>query len=191
MNHSLVKNYALLLLVMVIWGSNVIIFKVLVQYVPVASMMAIRNLIAAIVLMLFVTRGMEFFRLTRKEWFYTIFAALTGIAAHHLLLAKGLLTSTASSSAVILALSPTATAVFSYLILKVMLSKIQMLGVLVSFMSVFLLITNTSAQIGGAGIGLIYVLLSMLLQSLSYIYIRKATYTMEPKQLTAIMLFIG
>src|SRR5699024_7542433 len=74
---------------------------------------------------------------------------------------------------------------------RVMLSRIQMLGVFVSFTSVFLLITNTGAQIGGVDIGQIYVLLSMLLQSLSYIYIRKATYTMEPKQLTALMLFIG
>lgn len=122
---------------------------------------------------------------------YTLVASFTGIAGHHLLMAEGLITTTASTSAVILALSPTATAIFSYLILKVKLLRIQMIGIIISFASVFLLVSYTDSKFSLANFGFIYVFLSMLLQAFSYIFIRKATYTIEPKRLTALMLFIG
>lgn len=185
------QTYLNLVIIMLIWGSNVIIFKVIVEYLPIAFMVSIRNIIAAASLILIIRYKKHIFNLTKKEWFYVFIAGCTGIGGHHYYLAKGLLIATASNTAIILALSPVTTAILSYLLLKDKLTKFQILGILIGFSSVFLLIVFQTRDENTFNMGIFYVLLSMLLQSFSYIFIRKVTKTVDPKIVTTWSLFIG
>lgn len=188
---ALIKTYALLFLVMVVWGSNVVMFKVLVSYFPPATMTTFRNIIASSVILIFLLFRKSFRRMSKSEWIHTTLAGLSGITVHHYFLAQGLMTTTASNSALLLALTPLTTAILLMVFLKEKITRIQLFGVLLGLVGVLFVFLFSEQGFSSIKIGDFYVFLAMLGYSVSFIYIRKATMTMDSKQMTGMMLLIG
>lgn len=72
-------------------------------------MTAFRIFFPGIIILMILFYQQKFKTLTKQEWIYTIIASLSGASAHHLLLAVGLMQTTASNAALILALLPLTT----------------------------------------------------------------------------------
>ncbi|MBP3950668.1 DMT family transporter [Bacillus suaedae] len=186
---SVLFTYGLVFFVMILWGVNVVMLKVLVDTFPATTMTSFRIMTAGIAAtaILLVTRNMR--RLTAKEWKYTILGTVFGVVAHHFFLAEGLTQTGASNAVLILALLPLTTSVLAILMLGDRLTKWRFLGIVLAFIGVLFIQ-------GGAGSwsidrGELYIFVAMLVQAISFIYIKKATATLDSRQMTGMMLLIG
>ncbi|MFD2829134.1 DMT family transporter [Corticicoccus populi] len=187
---SLLFNYLMVILVMLIWGLNVVILKVLVDELPPLPMTAVRVTIASITAYLFIRMTQSFRRATKNEFLLIVLSAVCGVILHHLLLAVGLQTINASSAALILALVPITTALFATLFLKEAVTRLKFLGFVLAFAGVFF-IQGASFTSFNMSTGELVVFISMVAQALGFIFTRKVTVTMDSRQVTAWSMLIG
>jgi drug/metabolite transporter (DMT)-like permease len=172
------------------WGLNVVAVKFLVEHVPPVSMQAFRIFIAGLVTLIVLVILKDLRKLTKKEWVYTLIGSVLGHLVHHSLLAVGLVETSASNAALILGLIPLATAVLAIIFLQDQITFLRLLGIGLGFSGVALVVLQNN-EIGTVSRGDLLVLLSMVSQAVSFIFIRKVTKTLSPKQMTSYMLLIG
>ncbi|WP_240375514.1 DMT family transporter [Bacillus piscicola] len=185
-------NHLFVVVVMILWGLNVVALKVLVEYMPPATMQALRILTAGAVIALIMTRFQEWRRLTGRELKYLIFATFLGVVSHHLLLAFGLAHTSAVNTSLILALVPLTTSVLAMIMLGDPFTKFRFFGVILGLAGVFFInIAGKDGQIGGLSFGDVAIFLAMFVQAASFIYVKKATKTIEPRVLTGYMFLLG
>ena len=182
-------TYVLMFIVMIIWGVNVVILKLLVEAFPAATMTSFRIMIAGITVFIIVFMFRSFKKMTRMEWGYTLIGTVLGVVGHHYFLAQGLTMTSASNTVLILALVPLTTSLCAVILLGDRLTKWRILGIVLAFIGVLFI------QGGGGtwsfGIGELNIFISMFSQSVSFIYIKKATQSLDSKQITGIMLLLG
>ncbi len=174
---------------MIIWGLNVVMLKVLVETFPPQTMTALRIFTAGIVTMLIVLFGRSFRALTKQEWIYSLLAMVFGVMLHHTFLAQGLTMINASNTVLILGLLPLTTALFAVMFLGDSLTKWRVLGIGLALTGVFFIQGGTGTLTVRAGE--VYVFLAMLVQAISFVFIKKATITLDSRQMTGMMLVIG
>lgn len=189
MNKGLI--YGLLLCLMMVWGFNVIAIKVLVDYFTPITIQAFRILTAGIVVLGVLLAKNEFRKMNKKEAGYIALIALTGVFAHHSLLATGLSQTSASNGGLILGLVPLTTSIFAMLFLGDRLTPLRLLGIILGFVGVTFVVLNGSGGIGSASLGDLYVLLAVLAQATSFVFIKKITQTLDARLITGMMLVSG
>ncbi|QOR68306.1 DMT family transporter [Cytobacillus suaedae] len=182
--------YGLLLFVMVVWGFNVIAVKIIVESFSPVTITSLRVFLAGLVVLGVLFYRKELKRVTKQEATYILIGAFSGVLGHHLFLAVGLTTTTASNAALILGLIPLVTSIFAVLFLKARFTITKLLGVILGFTGVSFIVMN-GAGVHHISIGDIYVFLSVIAQAISFIFIKKATQTLEAKVITCYMLILG
>lgn len=187
---SLLFNYLMVVLVMLIWGVNVVILKVLVTELPPLAMTTVRVTIASVAAYFLIRVSSRFRRTTKNELFLIIMSAICGVILHHLLLAVGLTTINASNAALILALVPITTAIFAAIFLKEAVTFLKFIGFVLAFIGVFF-IQGASLTEFKISQGELIVFGSMVTQAFGFIFTRKATVTLDSKQVTAWSMLIG
>ncbi|ADU30278.1 DMT family transporter [Evansella cellulosilytica] len=183
-------TYILVLFVMILWGLNVVAVKFLVESLPPVAMQGLRIFIGGIIAIIVLFFLKDLRKLTKKEWGYTIVAAVFGQMLHHSLLALGLVQTTAGNASLILGLIPLATAIFAMLFLKDSITLLRTIGIALGFGGVCLVVLQ-NAEIGVISPGDILVFIAMLSQAFSFVIIKKVTATLSSRQLTAVMLLVG
>ncbi|MBU8907347.1 DMT family transporter [Desertibacillus haloalkaliphilus] len=184
-------TYGLLLFVMVLWGVNVVMLKVLVDHLPPTTMTAVRVFTAGIIVLFILIFQRQLRTLTKTEWKFTIIAMVFGVVGHHFFLTLGLTATTASNASLILALLPLTTSVLAMIFLHDQLTKLRLLGILLGIIGVSVIIFQGADSLGGVNVGDLYIFIAMFVQAISFIYIKKATETLDSKQMTGIMLVFG
>ncbi len=186
---SLLLTYAIVFFVMITWGINIVMLKVLIDYFPTSTMTAYRIMTAGIVTIGIVLLTRQMKKMNKKEWYYTLLGTVFGVVGHHTFLAHGISLTSASNAVLILALLPLTTFVFAVIFLGDKLTKLRILGIVLAFIGVIFI------QGGGGSWavdrGEFYVFIAMIMQAISFIYIKKATMTIDSKQITALMLLVG
>lgn len=76
-------TYCLVIVVMILWGLNVVAVKYLVEFFPPITMQSLRILIAGIASIIVLIFLKELTKLSKGEWLYLIIAALLGQLGHH------------------------------------------------------------------------------------------------------------
>ncbi|WP_078553373.1 DMT family transporter [Bacillus alkalicellulosilyticus] len=191
MQTSKLSTYGLVMLVMVLWGVNIVFLKVLVEAFPATTMTSFRIFTAGIVVAFVVLLLKRFKRISKQEWRFIILGSLFGVVGHHYFLANGLTLTTASNGVLILGLLPLTTSVLAAIMLKDKLSSLRVVGIVSALVGVLIIIMAGSGAIGGIRVGDLLVLVAMFCQALSFIYIKKGTETMDSREMTAVMLVIG
>lgn len=187
---SVVFNYMMVILVMMIWGLNVVILKVLVDELPPLPMTAVRITIASVTAYLIIKFSYSFRKVTKNELFLIIISAIFGVIIHHLFLAVGLTTINASNAALILALVPVTTALFASIFLGEAVTMLKFLGFVLALIGVFF-IQGASFSEFVMSKGELIVFISMFAQALGFIFTRKVTITLGSKQVTSWSMIIG
>ncbi|MBE4909006.1 DMT family transporter [Bacillus luteolus] len=182
--------YGLLLFVMVVWGFNVIAVKIIVESFSPVTITSLRVFLAGLVVLAVLFYRKELKRVTKQEATYILIGAFSGVLGHHLFLAVGLTTTTASNAALILGLIPLVTSIFAVLFLKARFTITKLLGVILGFTGVSFIVMN-GAGVHYISIGDFYIFLSVIAQAISFIFIKKATQTLEAKVMTCYMLILG
>lgn len=184
-------TYGLLFFVMVVWGLNVIAIKVLVEHLPPLLITSLRILLAGMIVFLILIFQKRLRSLTKKEWVLTIAGGLLGMVGNQTFLAAGLMHTTASNAALILALVPLSTSLLAVVFLGDKLTIFRLIGILLALIGISFVVMEGSGKLNGFSTGTVYVFAAMFSQACSFIFINKATKTLDPRQATAVMLTIG
>ena len=182
--------YLLVFIIMVLWGLNIVILKLLVTELPPATMTAFRVMIAGVTTLCILMLTRSFRRMTKQEWIYTLLGTLFGVVLHHSLLAISLTMIDASSAALILALVPLTTVILAIFFLGEKLTGARLLGIFLALIGVFF-IQGESFTSFHFSLGEVLIFTSMLVQAISFIFIKKATATIDSKQITTMMFLTG
>jgi drug/metabolite transporter (DMT)-like permease len=184
------STYLLLIAVMVIWGFNVVAVKFLVEHFPPVAMQGGRILTASLSALIILWFLKDLRKLSIKEWWWIACAAAFGQLGHHSLLAVGLTETSASNASLILGLIPVTTALLAIIFLNDRLTFLRGCGILTGFAGVAVVVTQ-NGDTGLISRGDLLVFISMVSQAVSFIFIKKISDTISPRQLTAVMLLIG
>ncbi|MBO1511467.1 DMT family transporter [Metabacillus bambusae] len=182
--------YGLVFFVTAIWGLNMVIIKVLVEELPPQTMTAFRIMMAGITALIITVLGKSFRRLSKREWIYTLLGMLFGVILHHLLIAVGLTMIDASNASLILALVPLSTAILAVLFLGEQLTKLRTIGFILALTGVFFIQGGSFSNMQLSQ-GELILFIAMFVQAISFIFIKKATATLDSKQVTTIMYLLG
>ncbi len=183
--------YLLLLLLMIIWGFNVIAIKILVDYFAPITITAFRILTAGILVMIVLGMKKEFRKVNPKQLVYIVICALTGYLGHHYFLATGLTMTTASNTGLILGLVPLMTSLSAILFLGDRLTPLKLLGILLGLIGVSFIVLNGSGSLNGISLGDVFVFLCVVAQAISFVYIKKLTQSMDARLITGWMQLLG
>jgi drug/metabolite transporter (DMT)-like permease len=180
-------HYVLVMIATLLWGVNIVCLKILVTSFTPVTMTALRIGTAGFVLLLGLLFLKKAKKLNRIEWVYVIAGGGLGVFAHHLFLAFGLQSIQASTAVLLLGLVPVATAICSILFLKESFTKWTFLGIGLAFLGVLFV----QGGVSQFGIGSVYILIAVLVQAISFLFIRKASKTLNALQVTTLTLLIG
>ncbi|MCM2674399.1 DMT family transporter [Alkalicoccobacillus plakortidis] len=180
-------HYLIVMVATLLWGVNIVSLKVLVSSFAPVTMTAFRIFTAGLVLTFGLLLWKQGKKMSKSEWIYVSLGGVLGVFAHHLFLAIGLTTINASTAVLLLGLVPVATALYSVLFLKERFTTWKIVGMGLAFIGV-LFVQGGITQIGK---GSIFLLIAVLVQALSFLFIRKASETMQALQVTTISLLFG
>lgn len=183
--------YAIMTFNMLIWGLNTVALKILVQYLSPLTMQSLRIILAGVVLFFFLLWRKEWRKPSLHEWRYLIGAILFGVMGHHSCLALGLEHTTATNASLILALLPLSTVVLSILFLKDHITGLRAVGITLGLIGVIFIVLRGSGDLSSHLAGDLWVFGAMMTQAISFIFIKKATDTMDAKQVTSLMFLCG
>ena len=148
-------TYPVLLLCVIIWGSNLIIGKVLVDHFDPYSITVIRLIAINLFLWLFASRHFHMPEVPPRVWLVIILSGIIGIAVNQYTFFLGLVTASPVTSALILALAPIMTAILTILVFGEHRGLKFWLGALLAFAGVSLSTFDGSAITFGWGEGII------------------------------------
>ena len=184
--------YLLMIFVMFVWGLNTVALKVLVQHFPPLTMQGMRIFLAGLVLLPFLWLQGQWQKPNRREWRYLAGAIFFGVVSHHSCLALGLEQTSATDGSLILALVPLSTALLAMIFLGDRISWLRGIGILLGFLGVlFVVLRGNGGVAEGSLVGNLWVFGSMASQAASFIFIKKATDTLDAKQVTSLMFLTG
>ncbi len=148
--------YGKLLLTAFFWGGTFIAGRVLAGHVAPFSAAFLRFAVAAVFLLLFLLRAEGRIPALRKSQAVPILVlGMTGVFAYNYFFFKGLQLIEAGRAAVIIANNPIGIALFSALLFKEGLSRVQVAGILLSVAgAVFVVTRGQPAQLLSGGFGL-------------------------------------
>ncbi|MCQ6277111.1 DMT family transporter [Bacillus sp. V3B] len=185
------KIYIILLGLMVIWGFNISILKLVVENIAPITVTAFRIFIAAVTVFLILgfTSHVRFPR--KKEWGYILAGSCLSVVFHHYLLAEGLTKTSATNAGLILGMGPLLTVLLSMLFFKKRPTIIALLGFILGGTGVSVIVLFGSGQLQSVNLGDLEIFIAILSQAGSFILINKAAKTMDSMLLTSYMLLIG
>lgn len=137
------KIYALMVLCTLFWAGAFIAAKLSVPYIPAYTLTFLRFSIASVILFFVLRNRPEGqFKFVKKDFPVFLFTGLVGMFGYHVLFFTAIKYSTAINSSIIGASNPIITAVLATFFLKDKINRKRLLGIMVSFLGVFLTITN-------------------------------------------------
>lgn len=185
------KIYITIILIMFTWGMNVSALKVLVENFMPITITSLRIFVAGLTAILFLIFAGLVRLPKRTEWIYIIGGAFLSVVFHHFFLAEGLTKTSATNTGLILGMGPLLTVVFSMIFLRRKPTFIQLIGFMFGGLGVSFTVLAGSGGLQSINAGDVNILLSITSQALSFILIKRASETMDPRLLTGYMLLIG
>jgi drug/metabolite transporter (DMT)-like permease len=167
-----------LLLVILMWGSNFVISKILLESFPVWTLVFFRNVFASITLLWIVRKFLHIKPDSKKVWGYVLGASVLGVIMNNVFFQLGLKYTLATNASLIMGLTPLATAFISYLVFHAPLHWKQMLGIALGFFGVSLVVLKGSIMTLidlSFNMGDLYIVGALVCFSVSFIFIKKAT----------------
>jgi drug/metabolite transporter (DMT)-like permease len=174
--------YAILAMVVISWGLNIVMVKYLTQSLSPMLVSAVRMPLAGIVLLPFVWKMHGFYKPTARQWGLLVLVGLTSIFFHQLFLAYGVVTTTATNASLILGLNPLTTALLAAFFVGEKFTFRLAVGILFGLSGVILVIFTKSADTGVelSGWGDMIMLLAMLAYVVGGLFVKKITATPIP-----------
>lgn len=155
---------AVLIGAMAVWGLNLTAVKLLTAWFEPTTLAAVRMLVACGALTVIVAaKRCARLRFTARQWAAMALCAVFMVYANQVLFAEGLLRSRASNAALVMALSPLASALLAAIAFREPLKLQRGLGVALGFAGVAaVVLSHPGAGLSSAGVGDLLIISSVL-----------------------------
>jgi len=124
------------------WGASFVATKVALREMPPLTMVALRFALGVAVMLLALVWRRQLAWVNRRDLGWLALLGLNGIAAHQLLQANGLLTTTATNSGWMIALIPVFTVILAWLLLREPLGRLKILGLVIAAAGALLVVSR-------------------------------------------------
>ncbi|WCK56641.1 DMT family transporter [Aneurinibacillus sp. Ricciae_BoGa-3] len=186
----MITNYLLLLIPVVIWGSNFVVGSWLVGYFHPLILAAIRILFTSSFLLGFAFFTHRFVRIKKKQWVYLLLIGFIGTMLNQTFFFQALNYTNATESALIMSLAPICTSIMGYFFLREPLTVRMMVGSVIAVFGVYMLVLFGKQQLS-IGLGDLLAAGAMLTFSISLILIRKLSQTLGAMSTTVYSTILG
>lgn len=176
--------FFLLILVVILWGLNVVAIKYLTSFFPPLALAPIRLCLASALLLPLVLKKHGYKKLSRKEWLPIIGVATFCIFLHQIALNIGLTATSGMHAVLILGLNPLFTTTSAGYLLKEEFTWAKGIAILLGFGGLLLVVSGKSqggATLFGDGI----VLIATITFVIGSLFVKKATVSVSPLVVTA------
>jgi drug/metabolite transporter (DMT)-like permease len=176
---------------MMAWGMNVTATKLLVTHFTPVTMTALRILTAGIGVFIILFFLKQVRLPSRQECLYIVFGGLLNVVGHQYFLSMGFTQTSASNAGLILGTGPLLTAILAAFFLGSTITFVRLLGIGLGIAGISFIVLEGNGGMSGISIGDVYVFVSIFLQAASFIIIKRASTTLDPRLMTGYMLIMG
>ncbi|WP_338779945.1 DMT family transporter [Metabacillus sp. FJAT-52054] len=189
MKHT--RIYFILVGIMMLWGFNVPLLKIIVGTFSPVTITALRIFTASICVFI-ILAYLKLLRLpTLREAALIIGCGLLNVVAHHYFLSVGLSLTSSTNGGLILGLGPILVAVLSIIFLNKRLTVIRLSGFILGLAGVSFTVVAGGGGLSAVNAGDVSIFFSILTQAFSFVMINKMCKTIDPRLLTGYMLLFG
>jgi len=184
------KNYAILILLAVIWGSSFLLMKRGLEVYSYTQVAALRLLIASISLFPFVFIALK--KVKRKQWFPLIVSGVFGNGLPAFLFTKAQTQLDSGFTGIVNSLTPLFTLLLGILFFALKPTKANILGILIGFIgAVYLTVSNWDTEIVINNY-IFYIVLATLFYAISINVIKRYLGELDAIHISALaFLFVG
>lgn len=178
------RVFFLLIMVVFLWGVNVVSIKYLTNFFPPLALAPIRLCLASGLLLPIVFRQYGYKKLSRAEWLPIIGIAVFCIFLHQIALTLGLTATSGTHAVLILGLNPLFTTTLAGYLLKEPFTWTKGLAILLGFSGLLLVVAGNSqggATLAGDGVMFIATITFVI----GSLFVKKATSSVSPLVVTA------
>ncbi|GHI01091.1 DMT family transporter [Neobacillus kokaensis] len=187
----MLKAYTLLTICVVIWGSNFVFGKILVQdFSP--TMLTMLRLLFIVILLIGLSANKKHVRtLNKTDIPVVILLGVIGVFINQWSFFVGLQTADPTTSALILATTPILTGVLAAIFLKEKLTLRMLIGSIVAILGIYFVVTKGNSTSLHVDKGLLWIVITMVTFAIMIILTRLLSQRIEPLTITLYSNIVG
>ena len=187
----MLKAYGWLILCIVMWGSNFVFGKILVQHFS-PSMLTMLRLLFIVLFLIGLTTYKKGFKRVNKTDLLTLFAlGVVGVFINQWTFFVGLQTADPTTSALILATTPILTGFLAAIFLKEKLTIRMLIGSIIAIVGIYFVVTKGNMSSIHIDKGLLWIVVTMITFAIMIIITRVLSQKIDPLTITIYSSVIG
>jgi len=185
------KAYSWLTLFVVIWGSNFVFGKMLIQYFSPTMLTELRLLFIVIFLVGLAAVKKDFSKINKTDFIFLFILGVVGVFINQWSFFVGLQTADPTTSALILATTPILAGLLAALFLKEKFTIRMLIGSMVAIVGIFFVVTKGEFLTINVDSGLLWIVLTMVTFAVMIIMTRVLSQRITPITITLYSNIIG
>ncbi|MCR8659750.1 DMT family transporter [Paenibacillus endoradicis] len=185
------KAYGWLTFCVVIWGSNFVFGKMLVQDFSPSLLTSLRLLFIVMFLVGVTSYKKHFKRVSKFDLLFILFLGVIGVFINQWSFFKGLQTADPTTSAIILAMTPILTGLLAALFLKEKLTIRMLMGSVLAIIGIYFVVVKGNSSSLHIDKGLIWIVLTMITFAIMIIITRVLSQRIDPLTITLYSNLVG
>ncbi len=187
----MLKAYAWLTFCVIVWGSNFVFGKMLVQVFPPALLTMLRLLFIVLFLIGLSSYKKHFKRVHKSDLLAVVFLGVIGVFINQWSFFVGLQTADPTTSALILATTPILTSVLAAIFLKERLTIRMLMGSVLAFIGIYFVVAKGNVSSMHIDKGLLWIVLTMITFAIMIIMTRLLSHRIDPLTITLYSNVVG
>jgi drug/metabolite transporter (DMT)-like permease len=187
----MLKAYAWLTFCVMVWGSNFVFGKMLVQDFSPALLTMLRLLFIVLFLIGLSSYKKHFKRINKSNLLAVLFLGIIGVFINQWSFFVGLQTADPTTSALILATTPILTSVLAAIFLKEKLTIRMLLGSVVAIIGIYFVVAKGDLSSLHIDKGLLWIVLTMITFAIMIIMTRLLSHKIDPLTITLYSNVVG
>ena len=187
----MLKAYAWLTFCVMVWGSNFVFGKMLVQDFSPALLTMLRLLFIVLFLIGLSSYKKHFKRVNKSDLLVVFFLGLIGVFINQWSFFVGLQTADPTTSALILATTPILTSVLAAIFLKEKLTIRMLMGSIVAIIGIYFVVTKGDLSSLHIDKGLLWIVITMITFAIMIIMTRLLSNRIDPLTITLYSNVVG
>lgn len=185
------SSYSWLIFCVVVWGSNFVFGKILVQDFSPTLLTALRLFFIVLFLISLMVYKRNISRLNHKDLLAIIFLGIVGVFINQWSFFVGLQTADSTTSALILATTPILTSALAAVFLKEKLTIRMLIGSVIAILGIFFVVTKGSLSSIHIDKGLMWIVVTMVTFAIMIILTRVLSQRVDPLTITFYSNIVG
>lgn len=185
------KAYSWLTLCVIVWGSNFVFGKILVEDFSPSLLTSLRLLFIVIFLVGLSSYKKGFRRVNKKDFISILILGVVGVFINQWSFFAGLQTADPTTSALILATTPILTGFLAAIFLKEKLTIRMLLGSIVAILGIYFVVAKGSLSAVHLDKGLLWIVVTMITFAIMIVMTRVLSQKMDPLTITLYSNIVG